>query len=196
MLRLKVDRALIAVDTQPELKRQLSIDIPLRFPQQSLALEVLDHVIPDEALNRVAVRDVLAYRSRNEKLFARFHSYMEELAAEIGDVVPGSEYVKRVRRTVSSKAIPELTKAHDDLISSYEEAFGGIITSSSVAVASTITATVFSGLDLWQVLLAGALAEGAVIATKAPVELLKAWRGKRTSNRSPMAYIAGIRTRD
>lgn len=192
LLRLKVNRALVEVDKQPELKKQLSIDVTLRFPRQSFALEVLDHLIPDEVLNQISVSDLLAYRSRNEKLLARFHSYLEALAADIGDVTPGDEYVKRVRRTVSSKVLPELTKARDDLISSYEDAFGGIATSSAVAVSSTIGATVFSGLDLWQVLLAGALAEGAVLVTKAPAELLKVWKGRRASSRSPMAYIAGM----
>ena len=192
LLRLKVNRALVEVDRQPQLKKQLSIDVSLRFPRQSLALEVLDRLIPDEVLNQISVSDLLAYRSRNAKLLARFHSYLEVLAADIGDVTPGDEYVKRVRRTVSSKVLPELTKARDDLVSSYEDAFGGIVTSSAVAVSSTVSATVFSGLDLWQVLLAGALAEGAVLVTKAPAELLKVWKGRRASSRSPMAYIAGM----
>jgi hypothetical protein len=192
LLRLKVNRVLAEVDMQPELKRHLSIDLPLRFPRQSLALEVLDYVIPDEALNRISVSDLLLYRSRNQKLLSRFHSYLEVLAADIGDVLAGDEYVKSVRRIVSSKVLPELTKARDDLLTSYEDAFGGIVASSGVAVASTISATVFSGLDLWQVLLAGALAEGSVLATKAPTALLKAWKGRRASGRSPMAYIVGI----
>jgi hypothetical protein len=192
LLRLKVNRALGDVDTQPELRRRLSIDLPLRFPRQSLGLEILDHLVPDEALARISLSDLLVYRSRNQKLLARFHSYLEALAADIGDVTPGDEYVKSVRRIVSSKVIPELTRARDDLVSSYEDAFGGIIASSGVAVASTISATVFSGLDLWQVLLAGALAEGAVLVTKAPAELLKVWKGRRARSRSPMSYIAGI----
>ena len=144
LLRLKVNRALVEVDKQPELKKQLSIDVTLRFPMQSLALEVLDHLIPDEMLNQISVSDLLAYRSRNAKLLARFHSYLEVLAADIGDVTPGDEYVKRVRRTVSSKVVPELTKARDDLVSSYEDAFGGIVTSSAVAVSSTDSAQPFS----------------------------------------------------
>ena len=193
MLRLKVNRALASIDAQPELKRQLSIDVPLRFPRQSLALEILDHLMSEDVLDRTAIRDLLAYRSRNSKLFERFHYYLEELAAEIGDVTPGEDYVKRVRRTVSSRAIPELMKARDDLTSSFEDAFGGIVTSSGAAVASAVTATVFSGLDLHHVLLAGALAEGGVIAARAPTELLKAWKGKRASMRSPLAYITGIR---
>lgn len=192
LLRLKVNRALTQVDAQPELRRQLSIDLPLRFPKQSIALEVLDHLIPDEALNQTPIDRLLVYRQRNQKLLARFHSYLEVLAAEIGEVTPDDEYVRNVQRMVSSKVIPELMKARDDLMSSYEDAFGGIVTSSGVAVASTVGATIFSGLNLWQVLLAGALAEGAVLVTKAPAELLKAWKGKRASSRSPMAYIIGI----
>ena len=58
LLRLKVNRALVAVNTQPELRRQLAIDLPLRFPGQSLALEILDHLIPDEELNRISVSDL------------------------------------------------------------------------------------------------------------------------------------------
>jgi hypothetical protein len=192
LLRLKVDRALTAIDTQPELKRRLSIDLPLRFPMQSLAVEVVDRLIPDDVLNRLAVKDLLLYRSRNEKLLRRFHCYLEMLSAEIGDVIPGDEYNKRVRRIVSSKMLPELQKARDDLVASYEDAFGGIAVSSGVGVLSAVSVTVFGGLDLWHVLLAGALAEGVVLATKAPTELLKAWKGRRESGRSPMAYVAGV----
>lgn len=192
LLRLKVNRALTQVDAQPELRRQLSIDLPLSFPKQSIALEILDRLIPDEALEQTPIERLLVYRDRNQELLARFHLYLEVLAAEIGGVMPDDEYVKNIRRIVSSKVIPELVKARDDLMSSYEDAFGGIVTSSGVAVASTVSATIFSGLNLWQVLLAGALAEGAVLVTKAPAELLKAWKGKRASSRSPMAYIVGI----
>ncbi len=192
MLRLKVGRSLSAIDTQPELKRALSIDMPLRFPKQSFALEILDRFIPDDALNLVDMDELLAYRLRNERLLSRFHSYLEMLSGEIEDVTPGDEYEKRISRTVSSKVLPELVKARDDLMASYEDAFTGIVAPSSAAIFSSVSATVFSGLDLWHVLLAGALAEGAVLVAKAPAEILKAWKGKRASNRSPLAYIAGI----
>jgi hypothetical protein len=193
LLRLKVNRALAAVDTQPELRRRLSIDLPLQFPRHSLALEILGHLIPDEALARVAVSDLLQYRSRNVKHLARFHSQLEVLGVEIDEITPGGDYEKKVKKVVSSKVLPELIKTRDDLMTSYQDAFGEIAVSSAVTVASTISATIFGGLDLRHVLLAGILAEGGVIAAKAPTALLTAWKGRRQNDRSSFAYVTGFR---
>jgi hypothetical protein len=192
LLRLKVGRALVALEASPELKRQLSIEIPLRFPQQSVAVEILKYLIPDEALERAPITDILRYRSKHARLLSRFQSYLEILSSEIEDVSAGYEYEKKIRRIVSSKVLPEIENARDNLASSYEEAFGGLVSASAVSLSSTIGATVFGGLDLWHILLAGALAEGGVLAAKAPAELIGAWKGRKKNQRSPLAYVTGF----
>ncbi|MGB8099156.1 MAG: hypothetical protein WCF17_18500, partial [Terracidiphilus sp.] len=136
LLRLKVDHALEAIDTQPDLRRKLSIDLPIKFPRQSLAVQILDRLIPDDALRRRSVAELLTYRARNEKLLTRFHSYLEMLSVEVGDVAPGYEYDRRVQKVISSKVLPDLGRARDDLLASYEDAFGGIAISSGVGVFS------------------------------------------------------------
>jgi hypothetical protein len=192
LLRLKVNRALVALEASPDLRRQLSIELPVRLPQQSVALQILKYLIPDEALDRVPITEILRYRSKNVKLLGRFHSYLEVLSSEIEDVSAGDEYEKKIRRIVSSKVLPEIERARDNLISSYEESFGGLVSASAVTLTSTIGATIFGGLDLSHILLAGALAEGGVLAVKAPGELIGAWKGRRKNQRSPLAYVTGF----
>jgi hypothetical protein len=194
LLRSKVSRVLVAVDSQPELKRRLSIDLPVKFPAQSIALEILDRIIPENALGSLSVEDLLWYRARNAKLLARFHSYLDQLAAEVEGVTPEDDYEKKVKKLVSARVLAEIQKARDDLASSYENAFGGIVAPSAVAATSTVIATLFSGLSLWHVLLAGAVAEGAVLVSKSPDALIQAWKGRRVSGRSPLAYLAGVST--
>ena len=192
LMRFKVNRSLRSLTNDPSLREKLETELPASLPQEHLALAILDHLIPEAELDKRSVKELLEYRRSNEAQLVRFREKLAELATEINDVEPDAQYYKKIRNLITSKAIPEISKARDELLSKYEEAFGKLVIRSAQVVVPTIAVTVFGGLGIWEILGACALAEVGMLTTKGSDDLLSAWRARRALKRNAFSYLTGL----
>lgn len=192
LLRHKIDHTLRDVTSFPNIQRGLSVGVPSQLPQQHIALEILRRSIPDEGLAGLTMQEVMQYRSRNRATLERLHHHLEVLAFEIEGISPGYDYEKNIRRLVATKIAPGIEEVRRGLAATYRASLSSLATASGAAVLPTVSATVYGGLGLWQVLIAAAIAEGGVLGSKGLEEAAKIWQSRHASRDSPLAYFAGL----
>jgi hypothetical protein len=191
MMNMKVGRSLRMLTADPELRDRLEVAIPAAMPYGHLALKVLDKLVSEEDLNKRSLRDILRYRRDNQETLARMRVALGALAAEVATIA-GVDYYRRVTALVQSKVIPEVVSTRDELLKSYEGAFGKLVIQSARVTAPTLVATVLGGLGLWEVVGVCALAEIAFLTTKGADQFLDLWRAKRTAGRGAYSYLTAF----
>ncbi len=192
LMRLKVNRSLHTLTNDPAIQEKLETEIPTLLPQEHLALAILDRLVPEAELNKRSVREIINYREGNKTQLLRFREKLAELSIEINTVEPGANYYREIKGLVASKVIPEISKARDDLLSKYEEAFGKLAIRSAQVLAPTVAATIFGGLGIWEILGVCAFAEIGMLTTKGADDMLSIWRSRRASQRNAFSYLTGF----
>jgi hypothetical protein len=192
LMTLKVSRSLKSLATDPLLRERLGVDISFSLPQEQLALSIADRLVPEAELAKRSVKDLVQYRRRNETQLLKFREKLAELASDIGSVEPGPEYYAQLSRIVASRVVPEISKARDELLSKYEEAFGTLTIRSAQVTGATLAVTIFGGLGIWEILGACALAEVGMLTVKGVEELLLAWTAHRTWRRNGFSYLTNL----
>lgn len=192
MMNTKVNRSLRAITEDPTLRDKLEVEIPSALPYEHLTLAALERLVPEEELRKRTLQELVKYREENKDQLARMRLALGSLAAEFEATASGSEYYRAIRSAVESKVIPEITKAREELVRSYEAAFGKLAIQSAQVTIPTLAATLFGGLGLWVVLGACALAEVAMLTTQGAGNLLAIWRAKRVSGRGAYSYLTQL----
>ena len=188
LMRTKVGRSLKSLEN-PNLRKQLEIELPLRLPQHHLALEVLDNLISERDFDKRSISEILDYRSDNQAELRKFREKIGELAAEIDLITPGPEYYLRLRRIINSKVIPEISKMRDEVRASYEKTFGGILKQSAKVMVPSLIITVFAGLSFWQMIGICGAAEASMFSVKGLDDVIDLWNAHKGSQKSAFSYL-------
>lgn len=192
LLRLKTSRSLRNVDNDSALSEKLALQSEITVPYQTLAVSIIDHLIPDDALDRRTVEEIIAYRRKNKEMFLDFYGCVQILANELGSISPGPEYAVQLGKVISSKVTPEIRKAQTMLTTAYEESFGRLGLRTIATIAPTVTAGVFGGLDPLQIIGVCAAAITTMLGTKGVDDIVKIWTTKREAARTPFAYLTNL----
>jgi hypothetical protein len=192
MMHRKVNRSLGLLAGNPSLREKLEIEIPSALPYQHLTLAVLNRLVPDAVLAKRSLSELVEYRRSNEQNLNNMRLALGSLAAELKNLDPGPDYYRGIQNLVESRVVPELTKIREEFIRNYEAAFGKIAIQSAQVTIPTLTATIFGGLGLWEVLGACAIAEVGLLTTKGAEQLLDIWRAKRISGRGAYCYLTEL----
>jgi hypothetical protein len=192
MLRLKVERSIHSLIEDPELREKLEVRISSELPYENLIVAVLDRLIPEEELERRTVKELMEYRRANGEKLEQMRLAVSSLAAELKEISPNSSYLSSVKKLVESKVIPEITRAREEMVKTYECAFGKLFLQSAQVTVPVLAATLFGGLSGWEVFGACALAESTFLATKGAEPFLDLWRANRVAGRSSYSYLTGL----
>src|SRR6516165_10905375 len=84
LLRLKTSRSLIAPkgNDNRDLADKLALLTQVAVPYQTLAVSIVDHLVPQRALDRRTVKEIIKYRRENKDLFSKFYERVRSLASE------------------------------------------------------------------------------------------------------------------
>jgi hypothetical protein len=192
MMNLKASRSLKLLASDAGLRERLETELPSSLPYEHLALAILDRLVPEQELTQRSLRDLCEYRKDNQARLGRMRIAIGSLATETQAVGSGPEYYRSIRNTVESKVIPEVMATRDELLKSYEGAFGKLAIQSAQVTVPTLMATFFGGLGLWQIIGACALAEVAFLTAKGADDLLDLWRAKRVADRGAYSYLTNL----
>jgi hypothetical protein len=192
LLREKINRSTAILTDDPNLTNKINVEVPVKIPQQQLAVTILDQLIPNKELQERNLTELWNYRQSNSDTFEQFHTKIAELSTEIKSINPSREYDREIRRLVDSEVIPEIKQAQQSLLTEYEKSFGDVAARSATAVVPTLLATTFAGLGLWEVLGACALAEGGALAKEGVSAIKESWLARREYQRTPFAYFSGL----
>jgi len=198
LLRLKTSRSLIAPkgNDNRDLADKLALLTQVAVPYQTLAVSIVDHLVPQRALDRRTVKEIIKYRRENKDLFSKFYERVRSLASELQSVSPSADYAVQLQKLLSNKVTPEITKGQEALRAAYEESFGKLGLKAAAAIAPSLTAGVFGGLDPLQILGISAAAVTTMLGTKGVDDIVKIWTAKREAGRAPFAYVLNLQRED
>lgn len=111
---------LIALRTiQPYVK-----DVPARAP--ALGLAVAQAVIPDAALQKLEIEDIINYRAATKDVYAAWSADLNSLAAARDDV-PAADVEKRVARLIATQVAPKVHDYQNEMKSARDKLFGDLV---------------------------------------------------------------------
>jgi hypothetical protein len=85
-----------------------------------LGLNVVGHVVSDEALAALPIQQIVNYRRENRDLLESMWTRMRELASECEADMSSGDFPKQVLATIQSKVRPELEDLERQLAKSYQ----------------------------------------------------------------------------
>jgi hypothetical protein len=91
-----------------------------------LGLEIATAVIPDEALDKLQVTDIVEYRSSAKDAYRAWFNELNAMAAEIENMSP-SELSSIMPKLKAAKLTPKLTEYTNEMRSIAEKLYGGLI---------------------------------------------------------------------
>ncbi|SCC35032.1 Uncharacterized protein BCZB5J_02712 [Bacillus cereus] len=193
MLLNKASRAMNEVKSNHILLEYLDFDLPRELPFQQLSHIVLDKLIPESELEKRSIEELIAYRKENINELYRLREKIAEISSTIILSESTNDYYRELDKAVISKIIPEITKTRDEILKKYEEAFGRLTLRSIQSVGSTLTATSLAGMSFFDILIACAVAEGAMLTTVGANELVKIWQACKDKKRNSYSYLTNFK---
>ena len=166
---------------------------------QVFILGVISRLIPDTALERLKIEQIIEFREHNSKALQRFRLKMIELASQMTDRPWEPDFQSQILRMIESQVAPEIQKLDDDLEASYQKLFGSAVskfgtalTKTIVPTIPTITAAALLGLAAGQIVLLGAASLMSGLGLVLP-DLAKYWQEKRTQERNGLTFLLNFR---
>jgi hypothetical protein len=92
----------------------------------SLAVEVSRAVVPEEALEKLTISDLLEYRETTKEAYTAWAVEMERLGAILSQLSP-TEAAKEIPRIVATDVAPRILQYRNDMISARDKLFGDMI---------------------------------------------------------------------
>ncbi|MBS4842899.1 MULTISPECIES: hypothetical protein [Clostridium] len=192
LLVQKVKLAFEQIENNLDLREYLDFKLPINLPQQHLNFAVLEKLIPEDELKKRSFEELVSYRRENQEKLRRLRDRIAEISSAIDITKVNSNYYLELQRIIDSKIVPEITKVRDELTTKYEESFGKLAIRSLQVTVPTLTATMFAGLSLSQILVACAIAEMGMVTTTGINEITKIWQTTKETNRTSYSYFTDI----
>lgn len=194
LLMNKVGRAMTEIQSNHSLSDYLDFDLPKTLPFQQLSVIVLDNLIPETELGKRSMAELIAYRKENKNELHRLREKLAEISTTINMSNSVIDYYRDLDNVVTSKILPEITKTRDEILKKYEEAFGRLAVRSLQATGATLTASSLAGMSFFQILIACAVAEGAMLTTLGANELVKIWQANKDRHRNSFSYLTNLKS--
>jgi len=166
---------------------------------QAFTLGVISRLIPDTAIERLKIEQIIEYREHNTNALQRFRLKMVELASQMTDHPWEPDFQSQILRMIESKVGPEIQNLDDELKASYQKLFGSAVSKFGTALTKTIaptiptiTAATLLGLPAGQIVLLGAASLMSGLGIVLP-DLVKYWQEKRTQQRNGLTFLLNFR---
>jgi hypothetical protein len=159
---------------------------PVSTSAPQLGLAIARAVIPDEALQKLNILDVLRYRAETQDAYKAWSTDVERLATRIADI-PGDRRQVEIHKLLASEIQPKVREYQNEMASVRDKLFGDLVKQVLVwEVPALILAHAFQGS------LGGAIAAFATTRMIPGVVDFLTKRGD-IERRNPLAYLIGVR---
>jgi hypothetical protein len=155
-----------------------------------LGVEITKAAIPDAALQKLTILQILNYRAEAKDVYAAWAAELDALAAEIEGLDP-SGALAGVRRLVAATARPRLAEYENELRSISERLFGDLIKRVVTLELPCLSAAYLFHLGFWGA--AAALLAPAGRAVPPLVDFVQARRD--LARRNGASYLVGLARR-
>jgi hypothetical protein len=125
---------LVPVADSPTMARLLALRVAAPEAMSSslataLGFEIMRAVVPDEALGRLGVRDLMEFRHKTKDVYVAWGAEVARLSAMIDDGPVADELGARVRKLVATEVKPKMDLYRAELASARDALFGDVIKS-------------------------------------------------------------------
>jgi len=166
---------------------------------QAFTLGVTTRLVPDSAIERLDIEQIIEFREHNTEALQRFRLKMVEMASEITDRPWEPDFQSHILRMIDSKVVPEIQNLDDELRASYQKLFGSAVSQFGSALAKTIapaiptiTVATLLGLPAGQIVLLGAASLMSGLGIVLP-DLVQYWQEKRGHERNGLTFLLNFR---
>jgi hypothetical protein len=159
--------------------------VPARAPLIGMA--VAQAVIPDEALQRLTIHDIIDYRKTTKDAYGAWSAELNRLAALIDDI-PASEVEKRVSRLVTTEVAPKLHEYRNEMKSARDKLFGDLVKKVAGWEVPTVSFAYLLEMSLGTAALV--FANALLPAIPAVVDYLQAIA--QVERKNSMSYLIGL----
>lgn len=153
-----------------------------------LGLEIARAIIPDEALKRLSLKDVLAYRRKTKDVYDAWITQLGRFAAEL-DADDVAQVEERARKLVATDIVPKIREYRNELEAARDALFGDLIKSVAKWELPTMSLALFAQIASGDGLLVflGALVSASVGPV---VDYIKERR--QATQKHGVAYLVGL----
>ena len=193
LLNLKLSNTISKIKSDKIFRQKVLPDFEYEIPQEQLALNIVDELIPSDNLKKLTFSELLNYKSENIKLLELFRDKVAELAFNIESVGYDDKYYRNLRKIVNKEVKPEMKMLKKELGKSYEKNFGKIILNSVGVLIPTLSISVIGGLSFSGILAACALAEVGYLSTKGADSLLEIVSTLKNNKKNDYSYLLNLK---
>jgi hypothetical protein len=129
---------LVPVTDDPYLAQLLALRVGSGQPKPSSAtvtaildLEIVRSVIPDHALARVEIPDLLQFRKKTSDVYAAWGAEVERLGALLDDAKGDASVAEYAQRLVATEIRPKMDAMRAELASARDSMFGDVVKSAT-----------------------------------------------------------------
>jgi hypothetical protein len=152
-----------------------------------LGTEVMRAAIPEAALQRLSVADIVAYRAISKEAYRHWLTEVDRVATRL-DEVEVDRVAEELPRIIATEVLPKATVYRDELRSVRDKMFGGLVRDLWSWRFPTLTIAGVAGLNLPAAM--AAFCAGASVALPSMVDYFAARRD--AGRKHAISYVVGV----
>jgi hypothetical protein len=156
--------------------------------RQIIAQNCLHSIISYEELNKLSVEQIFKFREANLDSLQNFWDKMNEFSHEINTNSDNLVFKNEIIRLIDTKVIPEIKVLKDKMSLSKTKLFGDVLSKTMVSIPSVTTISVFAGLSISEMLIAGASGALAALGTSMP-QIMEYRKNSKELNRNWISFL-------
>jgi hypothetical protein len=154
-----------------------------------IGLEFARAVIPDDALQRLSIKEIMTYREKSAPLYAAWSAELNHIAAKIDDLSI-SEIQERIPKLITTELNPKIAVYKNEMAAVRDDLFAGIMKGMINWKAPTLSIASYTTLGYTTAV--AAFASSLLASTAAPI--IDFVKSRRNVNRKhAVSYLIGAR---